>query len=341
VSEELEDYEFALVEYNRLLEQDRVVGERRATDSKASEGSRSGGLFGRKASLNRDTVTRDGGEEDEEGALLKEPLTSHQLREVMAARDRVDAELARKEEDIQLTHQASGSMREERLMPLVGQQRSEKLVTKQLAALGPFKMARVELDALGFQKESKRPRYAVDLSKSELEKLREYRTIGHSSIISRFDSVTLEGQARRDAGIPPAAAAFAWAYPLPGVMELREDDPLRTAESNAALSFVLNGGFIYADGDGNIVGLNAVVGIGAGLSFDGPHPLKQEMRSKLEKRFQPPTLPSLRKDGVIGFTWVGPSEDGIVAADGSEHRTGAFAYIYDDRELDCFFRVKK
>ena len=75
------------------------------------------------------------------------------------------------------------------------------------------------------------------------------------------------------------------------------------------------------------------------LALDGPHPLPPECRTRLEQnsRLLPPTDLAYIADGVTGYAWVEPGEVGLLLPDGSECRSGAFAFVYDDARHDRFF----
>ena len=69
------------------------------------------------------------------------------------------------------------------------------------------------------------------------------------------------------------------------------------------------------------------------------------MRKILEdaNRFRSVSLPALKELGVTGVCWLGCNEvhsgEGDVAPDGTGWSSGAFVYIYDNPEYDCYFSV--
>ena len=69
------------------------------------------------------------------------------------------------------------------------------------------------------------------------------------------------------------------------------------------------------------------------------------MRKILEdaNRFTAVSLPALKELGVSGVCWLGCCEvhsgAGDEAPDGKDWSSGAFVYIYDNPEYDCYFSV--
>lgn len=156
------------------------------------------------------------------------------------------------------------------------------------------------------------------------------------------------------AGVPDGAKFYAWAFPLLSIARLSSDElsafkkQLHVTcqgggEDDSArpeLSFVTNGGFVFADDSFQTVGVSAVCGDnvaiehgstneGEALKLDGPHSLDPSIREKLETTnpWQRPTSLYLRQAGVVSYTWVEPKE-GLVSADGKDWHTGSFVFLY-------------
>ena len=170
--------------------------------------------------------------------------------------------------------------------------------------------------------------------------------------LSPSHPLTLSDDDRRAAGIPETAQLFSFAYPLPDM----DFDPeaMNIDLSRPVNLLALFGGFIYLevapDGSVQLCACNALTERGAALEFDGPFCLDRiDLGDRLfgDNRVQDVTMDALTDLGVQKFCFLGPREavwssDGrICLADGSGWPHGAFVYLYDDRFLDCYFRVKQ
>ena len=158
--------------------------------------------------------------------------------------------------------------------------------------------------------------------------------------------VTLQGAARRRAGIPEEAETFHFAYPA--AIEWSEIES--GADTSAPVCRLpLAGGFVYFDADGAVCAINAVsslvneeepsaaatdgassssspsVGAGSMLQFGSPLPLDPRTKRALGSRLRSVTLAPLLARGATHFAFITPSDElpGLSRAP----RGGAFAYL--------------
>ena len=161
--------------------------------------------------------------------------------------------------------------------------------------------------------------------------------------------ITLGGEAKMKAGIPPRAHFFAFAYPLDCLVA---DTPtlLRTIIGSVSrlddetFFFFLLGGFCYFDKELQFVQANAISlkRSLAELTFDGPYALRKNVAETLGEanRFLPFSLGWLNAAGLQKVAWVNPSER---PGENALHETltypaGAFVYARRDGSA-VFYRL--
>ena len=180
-------------------------------------------------------------------------------------------------------------------------------------------------------------------------------------VCSQAHLVTLSKDARAEAGIPCKADTFAFAYPCHGLDSSKVRDFSYTEEDRACL-LPLAGGFVYFDADGEVCGVNAILGqshdlYGADhyesekyksvrkkahlLQFALPAPLPAATARALmapgARRMQPVTLEALSDRGALEFAWICPGEklDGMKGGVPG----GAFAYLMKEGCENVYFPV--
>jgi len=206
---------------------------------------------------------------------------------------------------------------------------------KPVPKLGPFATKPVDIASIGVK--VKHRRYTVNLRSNQLKPLRQSMTLIGEGLVSPYGPVTLPAKSKQIANIPLQAAFFSFASPLIGVAEADNRD---IDLSDPHLSFATLGGFMYFDMHLELVGVNSLYE-GPGLYLAGPFPFgRSAIRQHLTQtgRLLPPTIGQLSSMGVKSFTWLVPGEK-FEGEDGAEWQDGAFVYMYDDPNLDCFFRV--
>jgi len=213
------------------------------------------------------------------------------------------------------------------------------------ALLGPFSLASVDFGSVGFVAhnigDSSGGMYQVDLSSTPLCGLRGIPDLEEFGRLSPTSPVTLSHEDRRVDRIPLQAQCFAFAYPLSGVADSSHADELNMSESH--LSLLAMGGFVYMDSSQNVCGVNSLCQ-GNQIHLRGPTPFgRHALRNMLIQhgRIQDATIAALSDIGMKGFVWLSPGErfEGFEQCDGSAWPHGAFVYIYDSEEFDCFFSI--
>jgi nicotinamidase-related amidase len=172
--------------------------------------------------------------------------------------------------------------------------------------------------------------------------------ISNRGCCTPFNEITLPQEVREQAKIPSAAKTFAFAYPLPGITAVAENErtTFLSAGADPNMRFILYGGFVYFDERMRVLAANALGG-GQDLCFSGPQKWRKEYTNELvsENRFKPITLKNLRDAGARHFTWIHAGE--TLLAVGQEAwvpaKHGAFVYLFsEDRSAnsaDIFFAV--
>ncbi|KAL3905547.1 MAG: hypothetical protein SGPRY_010873, partial [Prymnesium sp.] len=136
-----------------------------------------------------------------------------------------------------------------------------------------------------------------------------------------------------------------WANPI-----VRRGDAAHTAAFMSATAtppfrFVAYGGFVLLDSNLRVVRVQALCSIshafGLSISFHSPRPWRPEFSEQLDARFQPVTLPSLKRAGALAFCWIHPNE---ALKRGPEQwvpsTTGGFVYeMYDGSAI--YFPVQQ
>ena len=160
--------------------------------------------------------------------------------------------------------------------------------------------------------------------------------------------VTLPAESRAAAGVPAAAAWFAFAHPPVGTADLSEQKLEELSESGMAepwLHFLTLGGFCYFDDQRRLLAVNAVTApeqegvLGAAahahggrtsLSFDGPLDADGRVLNALHKqsRLHDVTIPGLLAAGAARYAWLNPGEQagGVPASIAAAWEHGAFLY---------------
>jgi len=167
--------------------------------------------------------------------------------------------------------------------------------------------------------------------------------------LAPLSRITLVGEAKMKAGIPPRAQFFAFAYPLDCLVA---DTPtlLRTIIGSVSrlddetFFFFLLGGFCYFDKELQFVKANAISlkRSSAELTFDGPYTLRKNVAETLREanRFLPFSLGWLNTAGLQKVAWVNPSElpGGNALHETLAYPAGAFVYARRDGSA-VFYRL--
>ena len=151
-----------------------------------------------------------------------------------------------------------------------------------------------------------------------------------SGLLSPLHPVNLPVESRKGAGIPAAAAYFAFCYPADGMEKVLE--PLNLIDQPWAFILLL-GGFVYFDESFSTCGMNSI-GMGGSkimLDFVGPFSARQPAMDALdvEKRLCEVTLEALVDKGLASFGWVHPKETpgGERLHRKQDHPLGGFVYM--------------
>ena len=168
--------------------------------------------------------------------------------------------------------------------------------------------------------------HAVDIVGPE-SLLRRVASLGVSgtlrTYLSPLSPVNLPKEELVKAQIPMGTAFFAFFYPVHAAANVGLDGFV------AIESLLVNGGFVYFDSRGRILGVNVICPEGSAgvLNFDGPFSLGAEAQRELtsQGRMQQVTLDFLRSKSVESFAWVHPGEFGPKLGP-QPAKFGAFAY---------------
>ena len=224
-------------------------------------------------------------------------------------------------------------------------------MSRMLPSLGPFAVKRVDSESIGLQITGpSQGRYKVDVTAEPFLSLSDdaakiFTQLSNVMLkaeggMSPSARITLDEHGKEMASIPATAVYFCFANPLDGLADIEGIDELNLEEP--FMSFVCLGGFIYFDENFSLVGANALYE-GPGLYFEGPLPFeKPAVRSKLDEagRLTPPTIAAISAYGVTGFCWLPPGEPfEELGEDGHNWAHGAFLYVYDNPDFDCYFHV--
>jgi len=173
-------------------------------------------------------------------------------------------------------------------------------------------------------------------------------SVSNHGICTPFAAITLPPEYRAKAKIPLGATCFCFAFPLAGVNTLPADSraAFLAAGNDPNWRFICYGGFLYFDGEGNVLAANAI-GEGSDLCFASPQPWRAEYTNKLvaENRFQPVTLSNMLNAGARHFAWIHAGETLVGSAGPWEPAVhGAFVYLFHDdptgtSSQDIFFPV--
>lgn len=141
--------------------------------------------------------------------------------------------------------------------------------------------------------------------------------------LSPLSPVNLPKEELVKAQIPMGTAFFAFFYPVYAAANVGLDGYV------AIESLLVNGGFVYFDPSGKILGVNVICPEGSAgvLNFDGPFLLGAEAQHELtsQGRMQQVTLDFLRKKSAESFAWIHPGEFGEGLGQ-QPAKFGAFAY---------------
>lgn len=168
--------------------------------------------------------------------------------------------------------------------------------------------------------------------------------------LSPLHEITLHAEARALAGVPHAAATFAFSYPAAidwdqlgasGAYDTYRESVLTSAPCLVPLA----GAFVYFDEGGRVCAINAVSELAYSdasqldqplsesrmIQFAQPIPLPESAQVHLGSRLKPVTLASLLAHGAEFFVWILPGE----RLPGVQHppEGGAFAYIFKEEGL--------
>ena len=184
--------------------------------------------------------------------------------------------------------------------------------------------------------------FAVEAPAEAVALLHRNAMPGHSlrGYLSPPVRVTItEPQARRSAGIPAAAAFYAFAYPLECLAGQYDTLVASEGRSDGWLYFLLLGGWCYFDEHRNLISTNAIVLTRsplARLTLQGPFTPQREAvdHLRLANRLQNITLRPLLEQGFQRFGWVNPGEAPggvrLRASHESHLETGCFIYERGD-----------
>ena len=171
-------------------------------------------------------------------------------------------------------------------------------------------------------------------------------------IISPPNKITITGQRAKDAGIPPQARFYAFAYPmecLTGKYDELTEDGNATAEASGWLYFLLVGGYCYFDEHRRLLQTNAFVMTPTErkLDFAGPFLPAADAIQVLRdaQRLRNVTLAPLLAQGFRHFAWLNPSErpggKPLLADGGDLTNNGAFLYEMESGESVVFSLINK
>eukprot|EP00933_Yihiella_yeosuensis_P019077 TRINITY_DN15493_c0_g3_i1.p1 TRINITY_DN15493_c0_g3~~TRINITY_DN15493_c0_g3_i1.p1 ORF type:complete len:343 (+),score=43.57 TRINITY_DN15493_c0_g3_i1:75-1031(+) len=197
-------------------------------------------------------------------------------------------------------------------------------------SIGPFTMTSVDLSSAfnAFYIQHQFPKPDPESEENSMAGLDPARArLGMGEIIfcqiSPLHKITLDSETKAAAQIPNEAAYFSWCYP----MVLTSDGP-RLTPGTPQCNFLTFGGYIYFNGERDVVGTNAIspAPLGTlGLMFGRSQCLPHQAADSLTRqgRFQEITLEALATKGATHFAWIRPGEfDSVACPD------GCFAYKF-------------
>jgi len=157
--------------------------------------------------------------------------------------------------------------------------------------------------------------------------------------------ITLDARTRKDLAIPSEATSFLWAFPA-GEGSFTNQARGYFATTTPSAAFLTFGGFVYLDATNKVVSIMAIA-MGSGLTFGKPKKWNSKYNAALSGRWQPVTLPLMKRDGALLFTWINPGEvlsgpSGVPPWTVCKH--GGFAYLFhenlaEENDRDVFFEI--
>lgn len=98
---------------------------------------------------------------------------------------------------------------------------------------------------------------------------------------------------------------------------------------DADVLFILHGGFLFTDKEGDTSGVNTIspAKSGNGMCFGPPTRALPSCREALRERFKDASMKEMRDAGVSQFCWIGPNESVCGGSDLPPMPLGGFAYL--------------
>jgi len=221
-------------------------------------------------------------------------------------------------------------------------------------SLAPLKLAAVSTSVAKYDRRSQKVQ--LDLSHTGFEHIAAAVIDGglkmsplkemEAVLKGRSRAVTIMRQASR---VPTTATRVAFCYPASIEWDKVVNGADLAPDSTGLLA--LAGGFVYLDQNDEIVAINAVGDVvhdhehdsaraeeSPIVCFAAPLPLPKAATDALGKRLRPVTLAALLHSGAIAFAWISAGED-LSGALTSPPTAGAFAYVFQDAQLNRYFPV--
>ena len=149
--------------------------------------------------------------------------------------------------------------------------------------------------------------------------------------LSPLHEVTIPQKSREAAGLPEAAAFFAFCYPAEGLEEWLEQ--VNVAD-NPWASALLVGGFAYFDLSRHLICVNALSLTRAPtkLLLLGPYNTLPVLAEELNRkgRLAAVTLDAMEEQGIKAFSWVHPNEEIVLTRTESSDGTVPFRPLSED-----------
>jgi hypothetical protein len=212
--------------------------------------------------------------------------------------------------------------------------------------LGPFRLHETRMLAPADLKYSKHATAIVDrrqlglqceVSRETLERTEAMRTLIQQplmnldgeplrSYLTAIHEVTVPLSDRQTVGIPDDALTFAFCHPFAN--DLLVSDELG---ADADVAFLLHGGFVFFNGDHDVISLKSMeANCDGGLRFGRPMQLHEKTIENLRSgdRWHPVTDQHLIEAGAIDFCWIHSNEPvHILRGETISSSYGGFAYL--------------
>jgi len=204
--------------------------------------------------------------------------------------------------------------------------------------LPPISVSRTPVDRSIWERVDSKGHHCVQVCPKALKDILPRLT--HNELnVSTLARVTLKAHVRTFALIPEQATTFGFVYPSEGIKD-RVDGKFERFDGIGNL--YQNGGFVYYDDKGDVVGVNCLMSYGfsstSNIRFHRPYTLrKRDIKElQMEHPWYKVQRPDMIAKGCLRFVFVPPG----VRIGKHPNKYGAFAYEFEDSCMNRFFAIQ-